>query len=185
MSGKEDLLPDVSDLDLDIANDGQDNNNINNIEENKKAILSQEQQPTSQVSTINDNQNVENNIKQGENVNKPEALSETKLMHDRIDELSKALTDERRRSQNLNQQLLLTKQQALTPPPLSRNPSKIPSKHNIKTFIRNHKQVLIIVVILLVVSLIAALLVNKTSSLKKSSEAEESSDEEEEKETKE
>lgn len=170
MSGKEDLLPEVSDLDLNLDDTSQPQADETKVQNENPTSTQPLQQPTN-----------DNGLGQTENT-QSEPLSETKLMHDRIDELSKALVEEKKKSQVLNNQLAITRQQAMAQQMQERNPPKIPSKRSAKGFIQEHKQVLIIVVILLVVALIAALLVNKTSMLKKSSNVDENANSTDEKE---
>lgn len=155
MSGTEDLLPSASDLDLNIDED---------------VPPKEEQKQTPIPSTTKEPEIVPEPPKEEQ---KPEPLSETKLMHNRIDELTNALKEEKRKNQLLNQQILLTKQQAMNQQIQERMKAKIPEKRTAKSFINDHKQVLIIVVILLVVSLVAALLVNKTAILKKNTSQDE------------
>lgn len=163
MSGTEDLLPSASDLDL-------------NIDEEVPPKEEQKQAPT--PSTTKEPETVPEPPKEEQ---KPEPLSETKLMRNRIDELTNALNEEKRKNQLLNQQILLTKQQAMNQQIQERMKTKIPEKRTAKTFINDHKQVLIIVVILLVVSLVAAMLVNKTAFMKKITSKDENDDGDDEK----
>ena len=163
MSGTEDLLPSASDLDL-------------NIDEEVPSKEEQKQAPT--PSTTKEPETVPEPPKEEQ---KPEPLSETKLMRNRIDELTNALNEEKKKNQLLNQQILLTKQQAMNQQIQEGMKAKIPEKRTAKTFINDHKQVLIIVVILLVVSLVAAMLVNKTAFLKKIASKDENDDGDDEK----
>lgn len=163
MSGTEDLLPSASDLDL-------------NIDEEVPPKEEQKQAPT--PSTTKEPETAPEPPKEEQ---KPEPLSETKLMRDRIDELTNALKEEKRKNQLLNQQILLTKQQAMNQQIQEHMKAKIPEKRTAKTFINDHKQVLIIVVILLVVSLVAAMLVNKTAFMKKITSKDENDDGDDEK----
>lgn len=163
MSGTEDLLPSASDLDL-------------NIDEEVPPKEEQKQAPT--PSTTKEPETAPEPPKEEQ---KPEPLSEAKLMRNRIDELTNALNEEKKKNQLLNQQILLTKQQAMNQQIQERMKAKIPEKRTAKTFINDHKQVLIIVVILLVVSLVAAMLVNKTAFLKKIASKDENDDGDDEK----
>ena len=95
MSGTEDLLPSASDLDLNIDDDAQPK------EEHKSDPVPA---PVKEPEPIPELPKEEQ---------KPEPLSETKLMHNRIDELTNALQEEQKKNQLLNQQMLLTKQQAM------------------------------------------------------------------------
>ena len=149
MSGTEDLLPSASDVDLNIDED----------------VPPKEEQHTAHVPSTRKEH--ETNPEPPKEEHKPEPLSETKLMHNKIDELTNALKEEQRKNQLLNQQLIMTKQQAMNQQIQENIKTKLPEKRTPKTFINDHKQVLIIVVILLVVSLVAALLVNKTAFMKK------------------
>ena len=154
MSTKEELLPEVSDIDL-------------NLEEEIKSPSGEgipaNTNTTMQQSPMESSARVETSSQ--DTIPEKEPLSETKLMHDRIDELSNALKEEKRKTQMLNNQLAMSRQQTMQQTQELMQ-SRNPLKRSPKGFIRDHKQVLIIVIILLVVALVAALLVNKTSSKK-------------------